>query len=73
MYGFQIMWLISLFIVSVITEAGNSTRSFCEHSGRTLPTGRDVTCALADIGFSNKHLVQYYRRPRRMTLAQCKK
>ena len=51
-------------------EIASTTRLFYEHSGRTLPTGRDVMCALADMGFKCQRLSEYLRRPRRFSLGQ---
>nr|CAB3266801.1 transcription initiation factor TFIID subunit 8-like [Phallusia mammillata] len=69
----NVLETLTEMIQSYITEVGNSTRAFYEHSGRTLPTGRDMMCALADLGFPNKQLLQYLKRPRRVNMGQIPK
>ena len=56
-----------------IIEVGKGVRLFYEHSGRTLPNGRDVMCALAEMGFPSHQLPEYLSRTRRINLGQISK
>ncbi|XP_078493379.1 transcription initiation factor TFIID subunit 8-like isoform X2 [Ciona intestinalis] len=55
---------------SYLTEVGNGTRAYYEHSGRTIPTDKDVIYALSEMGFRNKSLLQYSRRGKRINIGQ---
>jgi len=61
--------LLSFYFVD-ISEIGKTVQLFCEHSGRTLPNGRDVICALTEMGFQSHELPEYLCRTRRISLGQ---
>lgn len=52
-------------LILVLVELGNTTRAYCEHSGRTEPVIGDVVVALCDMGINWKGIEAYSRRDNR--------
>lgn len=57
-------------LFSVLTEVGNSSKSYCELAGRTEPVIGDVIMALVNMGYNLEGIQTYSRRSARTTLPQ---
>jgi len=56
-------------IQSFITELGQSSRQYCELSGRVEPVVGDVVMALVSMGINHTSLELYAKRPKRLVLS----